>query len=306
MTSAIRLSVQILKRLGEAHRSTVYLESGSSSIAYRVVSDRSEYILRVASTNTGKVAKYESDFYLRSLLYREGHPVARPIATNVSLDIGLKKLWAFDEYHPGTHPKRGEIAPLVSRQLGSMLRFMHKLPVSGHGLFENSRTRLFGLSPTPETGMLSRFESPWPFTAVPLDKHPSVRDQPSLKSGIQRLKNELSAIVKKGRSAVIHSDLHEKQLILSNGRLSALLDFNEAGVGRPEWDMGSYLYFHGEKCLNDLLDGYTNNSLEKMELSYRSRLASILIALHHGNRGCILDRPHRIKASRQFLKGILS
>jgi len=44
---------------------------------------------------------------------------------------------------------------------------------------------------------------------------------------------------------------------------------------------------------------------KKADLTAGAGLAAILIALHHGNRGKVLGRPHRIEASVRFLEEIL-
>lgn len=305
MKIAELLSTQILDRLGEKQVSTTFLESGSTSNAFKVVSNHSKYVLRVASPHAGKTASYETDFQIRNSLFQECLPVAKPIATNESFQTDIPKKWALDEFREGSHPNRGSIPTLVSKQLGFLLQAMHELPVSAFGRLDNSRLRLAGVAETPESGLLTRFESPWPFTSASLDDHPCVGARPSLKVGLQRIKSDLTAFVQESKPAVVHSDIHEGQLLVLEGRLTALLDFNEAVAGRREWDLGSYLYFHGKQCLSDLLDGYSSSSIEKSDLTDRAVLASILVALHHGNRGAVLKRRHRIEASINFLQNIL-
>ena len=152
-------------------------------------------------------------------------------------------------------------------------------------------------------GMLSRLEAPWPFGGSRLADHPAVRMRPSLARPLASLESELTAFVHQSKAPVVtHSDLHEGQLLQQEGTLTAVLDFNDAVVGRPEWDFGSYLYFHGDACLCDLVDGYAISADERKSTVQRATLAAILIALHHGNRGVALQRPHRIEASVRFLE----
>jgi hypothetical protein len=185
--------------------------------------------------------------------------------------------------------------------------------------------------------MLTRFEQPWPFTKNELANHPSVKAKPSLYEKLLAQESRLRSFVSEGTPVVTHSDLHEGQILVDNGRLNALLDFNDAGVARCEWDFGSYLYFHGESALSDLVDGYTSEGVvsnsagsnstgsnstgsnstgsnstgskstrseiaAKAKLLDRAKQAATLIALHHGNRGVVLKRPHRIAASVRFLE----
>ncbi|NND90562.1 MAG: phosphotransferase [Granulosicoccus sp.] len=178
---------------------------------------------------------------------------------------------------------------------------MHDIPVSGYGRLENSTDKLTGSAQSAEVGLQMRYEAPWPFTFESLDDHPTVRALPSLKPKIHRMESDLLSFEQGSKPAINHSDLHEGQLLVSADSLTALLDFNDAFVGRREWDLGSYLYFHGSKCLGDLLDGYCRSTDDRSSLTDQAALASVLIALHHGNRGAILGRPHRIEASVKYL-----
>lgn len=281
------------------------MNSGSTSSAFKISTDRTDYILRVSTPHGGKAASYESDFALRSSIWNEDLPIAKPIATNTSVEISINAIWAIDEFRTGSNPLRGKISRAVSNQLGELLRVIHSIPVSGHGLLENNRLKLRGVADTPEAGLLTRFESRWPFSPEPLTNHPSVREQPHLLEKLESLESVLFDFVNDGSPTLLHSDLHEGQLLESNGQLTALLDFNEAMVGSREWDLGSYLYFHGTQCFADLLDGYAHNSGERSEFTDKATCASLLIALHHGNRGVVLKRPHRIKASVRFLESML-
>jgi len=305
MKDAQYIAASILNELGEKPCSTTFIEAGSTSKAYRIVSNRSDYVLRIASPNAGKLASFESDFQLRSALSKQGLAVAKPIATNQSFQLGIQAKWALDEYRMGNSPARGEITSRVSRQLGSVLRTLHELPVSGYGKLENSRDGFAGVAQTPESGFLTRFESPWPFSHRALDKHPAIRKCPSLNAKLRAFESALFALIRESEGVVAHSDLHEGQLLVFEGQLTALLDFNDVVVSAKEMDFGSYLYFHGHECLCHLLDGYSDDADEISQLQQRAELASILVALHHGNRGVILGRPHRIAAACHFLETIL-
>jgi hypothetical protein len=158
-----------------------------------------------------------------------------------------------------------------------------------------------GLCDNPIDGLLSRFESPWPFSETPLQSHPSVLNMPSLYPKLISIENELREFAESPDTVVVHSDLHEAQLLVTNDRLIALLDFNETMSGRAEWDFGSYYYFHGKECLNHLLEGYIDDTSARQKYAEQALYGAILIALHHGNRGVILNKPHRILASVRFL-----
>ena len=321
MNRVQQLASQIVNALGETLLNTDFLESGSTSNAFKITTNQTRYVLRIANPNSGKSAAYESDFGIREQLWKQGLPVAQPIATNHSVAIDLpprgtadthanqtlsQETWALDVFCSGVHPQRGNISHEISSQIGSLLRSMHKLPVTGFGRLKNHREDFHGEADQPVQGILSRFESPWPFSSTALADHPAIQREPGIRHKLLGLENELSEFVTQSVPAVVHTDLHERQMLVVDGKLNALLDFNEAILARREWDLGSYLYFHGTDCLNDLLQSYSECEDEKKQLYHHARLAAILIALHHGNRGVVLGKPHRIDASLLFLQRVLA
>ena len=332
LTLATTIAKQAACEFGERFHQISFLETGATSTVYLFITDRTHYVLRIATPRPGETSSYESDFAVRSALARAGQPVATPIATDQSIRTMPTAGWAIDEYRSGQHPARGEITTGVSRQLGRVLRVLHSLAAEGFGQLQNTRSRFCGAKKNAVDGMLTRFEQPWPFTKNALATHPSVKAKPSLYEKLLAQESWLRSFVLEGNPVVTHSDLHEGQILVDNGRLTALLDFNDAGVARCEWDFGSYLYFHGESALSDLVDGYTSEGVdsnsagsnraesnstgsvsagskstrseiaEKAKLLDRAKQAATLIALHHGNRGVVLKRPHRIAASVRFLE----
>lgn len=301
--TASSIAMQVLTEFGEHPENIEFLTQGSTSTVFRLVTGQKIYILRIATPQQGKSVSYASDFAIRSALWQANQPVARPIATDQSIKTNNNVHWALDEFCQGAHPVRAKIAPAVSRQLGGLLRRLHELPATGYGQIRAFSECFKGRSSEPDKGMLARFESPWPFGNAPLSEHPAVQMHPFLLDFLQALEPQLISFVRDGHiSAVIHTDLHERQFLQHDNRLTAVLDFNDAIIGRCEWDFGSYLYFHGDTCLSNLLDGYTKRTEEKHLLTRQAQLAGILIALHHGNRGVVLQRSHRVDAAARFLE----
>ena len=119
---------------------------------------------------------------------------------------------------------------------------------------------------------------------------------------ISKMELRLRDFASGGGQSVVHGDLHEQQFLVQNRQLIALLDFNESFIGRYEWDFGSYLYFHGELSLIDLLSTYYSTANEIRNAKANAWLAAILIALHHGNRAKVLNRPLRLNKSVAVLR----
>lgn len=295
---AVEMGVRIL--------SVRFLDSGSTSVVFRVSTSTQDLILKIASNTSDKAASYESDFLIRRSLWKSGGPVALPIAVSSMYAIGVHAQWAIDVHVEGKNPTRGKIPVHISNQLGKVLHRLHSLPVNGFGKLENANTQIRGRANDPLEGLLTRFESPWPFTDQSLSDNPAIQAIPCLEDKLRPLESDLQDFVSGDTCAVVHSDLHEGQVLVEGGELQALLDFNEAISARREWDFGSYLYFHGIGCLNDLLDGYTEDDEDKRNYINGAKLASLLIAMHHANRGKIKHLPYRIQAAAAFLDSALN
>jgi aminoglycoside phosphotransferase (APT) family kinase protein len=294
------IAAHALSTIDEVLISIQLIETGSTSSAYKLQGEERYYVLRVPASNPRKRANYESDYLIRQKLSLAGQKVAAPINTNLTAKSQGFGIWSLDRFCDGEFPVRGKIQNEVSKQLGGLLRKLHTLPVHNFGMLEGNSGKLEGAWQNQKSGMLSRYESPWPFCSVPIKQHPAVKSNPLLMEAVVSIKDDLIRFLAEGTACITHSDLHEKQLLVQQGNLVALLDFNEAVALRREWDLGSFLYFHGRDCLQSLLDGYGAQQ-DQQELFDGARLAAILIALHHGNRGEILHKKHRIEAATKFL-----
>ena len=320
--AALELAARVARACGRDGPRRRLLGRGSSSVVVRVGGGGPEgggdggdggsdgggdVVVRIAAPNPGKSARYESDLLIRRLLGESTPLVAEPVATHRDRSVpGVDRAWAVDAYRAGTGPVRGRVPAAVSRGLGAVLAALHRLPVRGRGLIADSREALRGSCADPVAGLSSRFELPRPASGDALLEHPAVRAHPPIGAALLAIGPELEALVHDDRTpAVNHADLHEGQLLTSRGRLVALLDFGDALAAPPEWDLGSYLYFHGPGCLADLLSGYGTVRAARPALLRRAELASVLIALHHGNRAVRLGRPARLEASVAHLRTML-
>ena len=302
LEKARSIALQATQDRGEKLSSIAFLDSGSTSNVFKLTTDIGNYVLRIASPRGGKSVAYEADFAMRKAMSDAGLPVAQPVATNTTVRFPTTDVWVLDEYIEGEHASRGDVPPAVSKQVGKLLRFLHGLKASRFGRLETVPDEFVGATDNPIEGMLMRFEQPWPFTQFKLEEHPAVQAIPALGGKLAPLEDHLKAFVLDSDPVVTHSDLHEGQMLINNDKLTGLLDFNDACLARREWDFGSYLYFHGEAGLSALFEGYTESLREKENYWEQAKYAAILIALHHGNRGVVLRRPHRIAASVRFLE----
>lgn len=128
--------------------------------------------------------------------------------------------------------------------LGGALAALHALPHTGFGVLEDRADAFVGQANTPEDGLRTRLQEAWPSGKTALGDHPLIRTAPELEPPVADLRADLQSAVR-GQTALCHTDLHREQFRWRGGRLAALLDFGDAAVGPPTWDVASVAYFQG-------------------------------------------------------------
>ena len=277
-----------------------YLASGAESLVWEIRTASERFTLRIASPRPGESSSYESEFAIRRRLFDLGGRVPEPIRTNRDVETGLSLDWSLDRFVDG---EPGLSLPLQAcRDLGTLLAKLHSLPVEGFGLLENRRDMLIGSRPDLRAGILSRLAHPWPFTGDSLEDHAIAPAAPDLVPTLRNLEPEILRVAEQPTAiAVLHSDLHAGQLLLSEGRLMALIDFGDAVAGPPGWDIASFAYFHGWELTEHLLGGYTSDTGWRRALKEEARLFTVVIALHHAGRAQPLNQPQRMEGAIHYL-----
>lgn len=296
---------RILRACGVAYQSITFITAGATSEAWDVTTSDSRLVLRIAAPRAGERARYEAEVAIRQGVLALGGKVARPIATNQDVDAGLVAEWCLDEYVHGS-PAEGDLPRQVCHDLGETLAALHSLPTEGYGFPANRRDRLIGESSSAREGVLARLERPWPFTGAALADHPIAAAAPGLLDRLEPLKPALLALLDDDRGrAVNHTDLHSGQLPVLAGRLSAVLDFGDAVIAPPAWDIGSFGYFHGWDLAAQMLKSYTADPARRAELLEQGRLFAMVIALHHAGRAGRLNQPERMAGALRYLRANL-
>jgi aminoglycoside phosphotransferase (APT) family kinase protein len=201
-----------------------------------------------------------------------------------------------DGYVAGETPPRGALPEQVCHDLGTLLAHLHGVPVVGHGLLQDRDDVLVDQASDPVAGLLTRLHDAWPFTPVPLQAHPLAVAAPDLIARLAPLAGLLKAVVRGARQPSLnHTDLHERQILIADGRLVALLDFGDATIDPPAWDIASFAYFHGWQQARCMLAGYTADEELRTGLHAEAGVFALLIALHHASRSVTLQRPQRMQ-----------
>lgn len=195
----------------------------------------------------------------------------------------------------------------MCQDLGALLASLQGLPVVGHGLLQDRDDVLVGQTSDPVAGLLTRLQDPWPFTPFPLQEHPIAAAAPDLITRLTPLASLLEAVARGSRPVCLnHTDLHERQVLITEGRLAALLDFGDATIGPPAWDIASFAYFHGWRLAHYVLMGLTDEEKARQDLLANARAFAVLIALHHASRSVTLRQPSRMHSAVRFLRQLLN
>ena len=298
--------MQIANGIGLDVRDCSKLAEGGTSTAWSFLTDSDHYVLRIAHPNPGKVPRYEADKGIRQQLRHLDRRVAEPIATNRSHPIDtIYSDWIIDKYVAGQIGIRGRLPTKVCRDLGEILIALHQLPCRGYGRLRNSDEQLIGSEGNVRAGIKSRFQDPWPFDNSLLETHHIVTMAPDLVDGLQKRRETLLKQLDQTECVVLQSDLHEGQIRFSDSGIEAVIDFGEAMVGWPAWDIASFAYFHGWHQTSLLLESYEENREMRNSIAIRAKDLALVIALHHSSRSITLNRPHRMQAAVSYIRNHL-
>jgi aminoglycoside phosphotransferase (APT) family kinase protein len=300
----------IIAHLGMEVTALDFLVQGATSRVWRAETPDGPVVIRLGDPLPGKTAGFGADAGARRRILQAGGRVAEPLAVGrlngarAEDDTGIA--WCIDRYVAGETSERGEIPERVCRDLGELLYRMHELPVVGYGLLQDRQDELVGRASDPASGLLTRLQDPWPLGQTALDEHPIAGVAPDLLEPLMRLRDRLNVAVTAGQPCLNHTDLHERQILIADGRLACLLDFGDATIGPPAWDVASFAYFHGWRPAGVLLEGYTGDTELRRRMLASARDFAVLIALHHASRSVTLRRRQRMQSATAFLRSLLA
>ena len=206
----------------------------------------------------------------------------------------------------GHHPPRGRLPRPVCARLGETLAALHSIPAEMFGRPSDvAPETVTGCKTDPLEGVAQRFENPIPETWADRYTHPLMAEAPELSADILARLRDVSNHVRHGRSAVCHTDLHERQLICADYELLALIDFGEATVLDPHWDLGSVLYFHGAEDFAAVHEAYAGAGSGLQACADTVASFSVAIAMHHASRSRLPGKAHRLERAVAHIRATI-
>ncbi|WP_372574262.1 aminoglycoside phosphotransferase family protein [Ruegeria jejuensis] len=299
-------ATETLGHLGETLRHTGFLAQGATSRVWEIWSDQRAYALRIidspARTLNGPI-----DRFLRKSISDRGGRVSYPVLS--SDEVGMLwqgRPWTLEPLLVGRHPPRGKLPAPACRALGETLAALHQIPVRGFGrpAYVDGAC-IHGATSDPVAGVLQRFDHPLPETWAQDVSHPAFAAAPEIETDTRALLQKVSAQIAKRAPVICHSDLHERQLICDGDQFVGLLDFGDATLLDPHWDLGSVLYFHGERNFRQVFEGYQQAARDSRCQADLTAAFSTAIALHHAARSRLPGKSRRLERAVAHIRQII-
>ncbi len=297
------LANSLLDEIGEELRECRHVARGATCDVWKLVSDRHSYALKVFR-DADRTPNLALDAFLRREVADRSGLVVVPILSAERLKgVADETIWILEPYIDGIHPPRGELTGATCKRLGETLAALHSIPTRSFGRpSELSSQRIVGSKANAFDGVSQRFENPLPETWDDSYTHPVLVELADQSDKILDLLGEVSDQVRQSEAVVCHSDLHERQLICSEGNLVALLDFGDAVIADRHWDLGSVRYFHGDGISSAVCRAYLSAGGSGVCSDRLFRAFSVAIAMHHASRSRLPGKTHRWARAVQFIR----
>jgi hypothetical protein len=186
---------------------------------------------------------------------------------------------------PGA-PLRSSAHGWAAVAIAGFLRRLHALHPPGSGPLTEVDGVLRGREPDVESGLVATFGDPfWPFRGADLASHPALAEHPDLAVRVASQASLVRELVRSGPSVVVHSDLHEEN-VLQDDQSLGFIDFGEAFVGAPAWEFAALAYFFSWSMAERILDAYLADPRDRD----RSISAAATLALPFGLQRWAQDR----------------
>ncbi|MDA1239518.1 MAG: aminoglycoside phosphotransferase family protein [Chloroflexi bacterium] len=169
----------------------------------------------------------------------------------------------------------------IARDLGGVLAALHALPVEGFGPLEDTVDAVRGVAPDRAGGIIGRWSPDiWPFDGRALLTHPVARLAPALLAPLSTMREPLLRYAEPPSAvAASHTDLKASHFLLHEGRLAGLIDFGDAAIVPPAFDIASFAYYQGWALTTALLEGYATNRILREIRQVEAHQLSVVLAL---------------------------
>ena len=231
------------------------------------------------------------------------HPIATSVDPDQSDPVAGRWAWAVTSLLQGDALGPGGMPEAAARDLGAVLAALHAIPVEGYGLLEDRIDVVRGVATDRGAGMLARWPAGfWPFDGRSLLSHPVARLAPSLIAGLSAMREPLLRYAEAPSAvAACHTDLNGSHFLLREGRLAGLIDFGDAAILPPAFDIASFAYFQGWPLTDALIEGYASNRIMREIRLVEAQQLAVALALQKVEKSARADDAVRRQYALDFL-----
>lgn len=210
-------------------------------------------------------------------------------------------LSVFDDYEERTR--------MLLREVGRLLAQVHSIQGDGYGFIDAAPAVQRGDSMRTLSGLCDVWSD---YLVLKLAEHLdrcvalgaiSAQEAKRIEALFAALKNTCDD----APAALLHGDPGSHNFLVDDGRISAILDWEDAQLGDPVFDVANWATFHPERRHAVFLDGYASVAPLSADFEVRFWLYYLRIALSktvHRARFGYTDRPDRPAAAKRIETGL--
>ena len=120
----------------------------------------------------------------------------------------------------------------------------------------------------------------WPLNGHSLEAHPIAQLAPHL---VPELQQHVPAIVETLQftdGVLSHADLHGEHIFVRGSRLTGLIDFGAAFIGKRSWDFASLAFYHGWEAAEWAIEAYAANLDAQRQGKVEAAEIALLLAMY--------------------------
>jgi len=290
----LSVKAQIERALDTEMTSIVRQTSGIGGRSYLIRSGAGHWIVRIANGSTRKLRK---SLLVQKRAGSAGVRVPAIVATQVDVNDPADYSWIVEEHMRGCefYPEKMDpnLRKPTSAEIGRQLRLLHTVELNGFGYLTQD------LQDAPHTtwaGWIAEQEARVENALRLADCRPA--DIPLIKNAYPTLRH---TYVESPR--LCHGDFSDDNLLVENGSLVGVIDWESALAGDPANDVAYWFMWHGDLgCLDALLAGYAPTDPS----GFRQRVRAHLILLAVNFICWFTERhdPRGVEHCRRILTGV--
>jgi aminoglycoside phosphotransferase (APT) family kinase protein len=283
------------------------LGRGVTAMAWRAEVRGESLVVLVELPDAPEPANLLARAAVQAALAERGLPCAAPVATygsdGIADPLEGRHPWLVTAFTPGEPAAAVLEAPALG-DLGRLLAGLHSIRADGYGLLEDRADAIRGRESDRNAGLVSRWQPEiWPYDGRPLVAHPVARLTTPHVGALAALRDQLLRYGDAPAAvALAHTDLNPAHIFIEDGRLTGLIDWGDAAIVPPAFDIASFAYYFGWEQTEGVLEAYEPGRVLRDVRRAEAQQLGVVLALQklekHTTRR---PDPERVQQALAFL-----